>query len=352
MTTRIGYVGLDHHHRDPYLASIDQLDAEVTAVAGAEQTPGSFCLDSLAEKPLYDNATELLDDADVDLLWITLSNRETPVAIEAALDHGVDVFTEKPAARTAADLQPVVRRARASSATIGVSYTWRGHPISRELQERQQKGFFGDVHGFDLRFVASHPGTRDTDHYLFDRAASRGGIVQWLGVHWLDLLPWILDDPVVRVNAQMKCGIDVDVESGASLQLETASGAVGTHTCGYFLREDRYDTNISIYGKAGRSRWDPMGSTFGFDDETTLYLDSSDSSWAGTPHRRITHEYQPAPGYGGRWGLTFFKQFLDACAGDAKNPASLDDALEVLRVLDAAYRSAEKGEWVSIERQV
>ncbi|WP_435156391.1 Gfo/Idh/MocA family protein [Haladaptatus sp. DFWS20] len=351
MTTRIGYVGLNHHHRDPYLASIDQLDAEVTAVADATHTPATLGVDSLSGCPVYDNAAELLEATDVDLLWLTLPNRETPAVINTALDYGIDVFTEKPVARNAAELEPIARRARESPATVGVSYTWRGHPIARELRERQREGFFGSIRGFVLRFIASNLDTRDTDHYLFDRVASRGGIVQWLGVHWLDLLPWILDDPIVRVNAQIDHGTnEVDVEDGATLQLETASGAVGTHTCGYFLREGRYDTRVNVYGESGRSRWDPIGATFGFDDETTLDLDSSDASWASTSHRRITHEYQSAPGYGGHWGLKFFDQFLDACAGDAPNPATLDDALDVLRVLDAIYQSADDDEWVEIDR--
>lgn len=350
MTTRIGYVGLDHHHRAPYLGSIDQLDAEVVAVADPDHTAASLGIDRLDGLPQYDHPTALLDDADVDMLWLTLSNRDTPAAIETALDRGVDVFTEKPAARTAADLEPVVERARASSATVGVSYTWRGHPLSEELRNLQRSGFFGDVRAFDLRFVASALAVRDTDHYLFDRAASRGGIVQWLGIHWLDLLPWLLDDPIVGVNARLEYGTDgVDVEDGAVLQLETASGAIGAHTCGYFLREGRYDTEIQVYGDSGYSSWDPMGSTFGFDDETTLELDSSDDDWASTAHRRVTHEYQSAPGYGGRWGLDFFQQFLDACEGREPVPASLDDALDVLRVLDAVYESADAGGWVSVE---
>ena len=32
MGVNIGYVGIDHHHRDPYFAVASQLDATVTAV--------------------------------------------------------------------------------------------------------------------------------------------------------------------------------------------------------------------------------------------------------------------------------------------------------------------------------
>jgi predicted dehydrogenase len=346
--TSIGYIGLDHHHCPPYLESIDQLDAEVTCACEPAGSPTPAEVDGLNEIPFYRDPGRLLAEEDVDLVWITLSNRETPAVVRNAVERDVDVFTEKPAARTAASLEPVVDAVHDSSATVGVSYTWRGHPISRKLRDLADDGFFGDVDAFDARFVASGLATRDTDHYLFDEAASRGGIVQWLGVHWLDLVPWILDDPIVRVNAQMTTNTPaVDVEDGAVLQLETASGAVGSLTCGYFLREGRYDTHVAVYGDSGRSGWDPMGQEFGFDDETTLELDSTGATWADSPHRSVTYEYNSCPGYGGRWGLEFFEEYLAARDG-GDPPATLADALEVLRVLDAAYESAETGHWVRV----
>jgi predicted dehydrogenase len=259
------------------------------------------------------------------------------------------VYTEKPGARSGAELEPVADRIRRTDeSTVCFSYTWRAHPIAADLQERAAAGFFGDVRSFDLRFVASKLATRATDHYLFDWDASRGGIVQWLGVHWIDLVPWILGEEIARVNATMTHHDgSVDVEDGASIQLELAeSGAVGTHSTGYYLREGCYDTEIKIYGEEGRCTWDPIGDVFGFDEETTLRLDADE--WSSTPVRSLTYNYESAPGYGGSWGLSFFEQFLDARQGNAEVPADVDDALRVLDVLDAAYESAETGEWVSV----
>lgn len=349
MTVRIGYVGLDHHHREPYLDTIEQLDATVVATADPDGTsPEAVGADRLRDRPWYGSVDELLESEALDVVWLTLSNRRTPAAITAAAEAGVDVLSEKPGARTAAELAPVADAVADAGVTVGFAYTWRGHPIARDVRDRAVAGFFGAVRGFDLRFVASRLATRPTDHYLFDAAASRGGILQWLGVHWIDLLPWLLDDPIVRVNASMSSGEPgVDVEDGATLQLELASGAIGTLSAGYYLREGRYDTAIEIYGDGGHCSWDPMGATFGFDGETAVEYDAAD--WASTPHRTVTHEYAPTPGYGGRWGLEFFEQYLSARDGDGTPPAGLDDAIEVLEVLDAAYASADRDEWVAVQ---
>ncbi|WP_255197759.1 Gfo/Idh/MocA family protein [Halorarius litoreus] len=349
MTVRIGYVGLDHHHREPYLDTIEQLDAEIVATADPYgKTPDSVESQRLSSLPWYESVEALCDAEDLDVVWLTLSNQETPEAIAAAADAGVDVLSEKPGAKTAAALEQVADRVADAGITVGFAYTWRAHPIARDIRNRATNGFFGSVRGFDLRFIASRLATRPTDHYLFDAAASRGGILQWLGVHWIDLLPWLLDDPIVRVNAAMTAGEpSVDVEDGATLQLELASGAIGTLSAGYYLRDGRYDTAIEIYGDQGHSSWDPMGPTFGFDGETAIEYDSA--AWTSTPHRTITHEYEPTPGYGGRWGMTFFEEFLAARESASAVPADMDATLRVLKVLDAAYDSVERDEWVAVQ---
>jgi len=347
----IAYIGLDHHHRTPYLESIAQLDVTVTSACEPAGFPVPDDVPNLTDATaFYTDPIELLNAEDTDLIWVTLSNTDAPEVIEAALERGVDVFTEKPVARTANDLKPLLEAERRSNAGVAVSYPWRAHPIAEKLRSLAASDFFGDVRAFDARFVASQLAFRDADHYLFDAAASRGGIVQWLGVHWLDLVPWLLDDPIERVHAQTRSHTPaVDVEDGATVQIETASGATGSLTCGYYLREGRYDTKIDVYGVDGRSEWDPVGPTFGFDGETTLKLDDASSNWESTSNRTITYEYDGAPGYGGCWGLRFIERSLDALASGSEPPVTLDDALAVLHVLDAVYESAETGEWVPVD---
>ena len=346
---RVGYVGLDHHHTQPYLETLETLPVDVACACEPAGGNGSSPVDPPGNVPVYDDLASMLAIEPVDAVFLTLPNRDTPAAIETALDAGVDVYTEKPAARTAAELEPTVARAHASDNTVCVSYPWQFHPISVELAELVDDGFFGDLRAFDARFVASQLAFRDTSHFIFDADASRGGILQWLGIHWIQLLTWLLDDAIARVNANTVSGTPgVDVEDGATLQVETTGGVLGTLQCGYYLGEGVYDTKLDIYGEDGRSSWDPIGREFGFADETTLELDDVSGEWASTPHRTVTHDYDPEQGYGGSWGREFVRAFFDACDGEREPPVTLSDALAVLRIVDAAYESADTGGWVDV----
>ncbi|WP_323173416.1 Gfo/Idh/MocA family oxidoreductase [Natrialba sp. PRR66] len=347
----VGYVGLDHHHAEPYLRTLETLPATVTCACEPNDAFDVDSVASLGDVPVYGDLETMLADAAVDAVFLTLSNRDTPAAVEQALERGVDIYTEKPAGRTAAELEPLLDLEARTDATVCVSYPWQSHPIAAQLKSHLDDGFFGDLRGFEARFVASQLAYRNTDHFVFDRDASRGGILQWLGIHWIQLLTWLLEAPIARVNASMTAGFDgVDIEDGATLQLETGTGTLGTVHCGYYLRDGIYDTQLNLYGSGGRSNWNPMGRTFGFDGETELELESADDDWSATPHRTITHEYEPGAGYGGTWGREFVREFFAACEADAEPPVTLEDALTVLRVLDAAYESAETDRWVTVEK--
>jgi len=354
MTVNIGYVGLDHHHRSPYLDSIGQLDdCEVVATADPYGcTATDIGADRLAELPHYKSVEALLAEGPIDVLWLTISNRDTPSAINTALDAGVDVYSEKPGARQADDLKQIADKIRNSKETVCFSYLWRAHPVSQEIQNLAADGFFGDIRSFDLRFIASKLSARPTENHIFDQDASGGGIVQWLGIHWIDLLPWVLDDEISRVNATLTNHHDgTDIEDGAIIKLELAeSKAVGALSTGYYLREGQYDTEIKVYGEQGRCTWDPMGDVFGFEDEAVVQLDSD--RWFGTPVREITYDYEPAPGYGAKWGLSYFNQFLEAREGRANGPADIDDAIRVLNVVDVVYESAKTDGWVAVDHTV
>ncbi|WP_254534004.1 Gfo/Idh/MocA family protein [Natrinema gelatinilyticum] len=350
----VGYVGLHNHHASPYLKTLATLPVEVIC-ACAPTAEGAPDLEALPDVPVYDDPESLLEAVDVDILWLTLPNRDAPAVIDAATERGVDVFTEKPAARTADDLSPVAERVCDREATVCPAYVWRGHPIARDVRKRAREGFFGTPRAVEARYIASALRHRDASHYLFDAEASRGGILQWLGIHWLDLVPWLLNDPIVAVNAQVAEPTDPtlepapDVEDGTTVQFRSESGALGTLQCGYYLREGRYDADLRIYGDEGRCSWDPLGRTFGFDGETRLELEDGGDEWPSTPTRTIVHEYDPVPGYGGSWGREYVRRFLAAREGNGAPPADLSDALTVLQILDAAYESAEAGEWVRVE---
>jgi len=362
--TRVGYIGVDHHHRDPYFQIANRLPIDLVALCepGKEYTAADIT--PLADRPdevesqganvaeiseraeIFTDSEAMLADADLDAVWITYRNDEVPKIIDTAVENGVDVISEKPVARTAADLEPVAQRARDAGVTVGSTYFYRYNPVTQALRERVSDGLFGDIWSVDGRYVGSKLDYRNRDHYIYDEAASRGGSLQWIGLHWVDLFMYVLDEDIVRVCAQSR---DVQgIDEGMTLQFETESGIMGTYQTGYYLGAPVKDPHFAVYGREATAQ-SPLHHNRGGGPIVPLEVQSDADAWAGAPTRTTDYEfsYDRFPAWGD-YVLDFFGDFFEGReTGDV--PADIDDTLRVLRVLDAAYESAETDRWVAVD---
>ena len=366
MATKVGYVGVEHHHRDPYFAIASGLDVDITAVCEPGQQIDRSDLTAMDERPdeittegqdvadlvsgtsVYEDPHQLAADADIDVLWATYRNDEMPSIVETAIENGVHAICEKPIGRTAADLKSVAKRANDAGITVSPTTFYRANPVAMDLRERVREGFFGEIQTVEGRFNASQLGYRNTGHYIYDEATSRGGSLQWVGPHWLDMLPWVLDDSIARVNARFHAASEVDVESGAVLQFETESGILGTHHTGYYLDERGKDTHLGVYGTDAQARTPVHHDSLQSEPTVPLELTSGRDDWSGAPRRTVDYEftYDRFPAWGD-YVQDYFAAFFEGYeTGDV--PATVDDALQLLRVLDAAYESDDRDEWVTV----
>ena len=366
MGVNIGYIGIDHHHRDPYFAVASELDATVTAVCEPGRrvdvnnivamddrpdeitTEGQDIADLVAGAAVYEDPHELVADESVDVAWITYRSDETPTIIESAVENGVHVVSEKPNARTADDLQDVAERANDAGVTDSPTMYYRRNPVAMALRERVRDGFFGDVWTVDGRFNASQLSYRNTDHYIYDRETSRGGALQWIGPHWVDVIPWILDDPITRVNASFHDAAETDVEAGAVLQFETRDGTLGTYHTGYYLSDRGKDTHLGLYGTDAQALTPLHHDALQHEPTIPLEMTSESAEWTATRKRTVEFEftYDRFPAWGDFVQDYFEAYFAGYETGDV--PATVDDAVQLLRVLDAAYESGEQGGWVDV----
>lgn len=356
MVETIGYIGLNHSHRSLYLESLAQLPVEITCICEPDDSFDVTRVDGIDfdDVTLYRDPVALLDEEVIDLAWVTLPNRTTTTVVEAAIERGVNVFSEKSLARTKDELEPLVEMADRADVTVGVSYFNRASPVYRDLRDRRADGFFGDLRAFGANLFTNKLTTRlqsdQQPDYLYDIERSGGGIVQWLGCHYLDLFGWVLDDPIERVNAQLSHGdAGADTEDGATIQVTTESGAQGTLQLGYYLRAasgHRGDAAVGpdiepmyVYGMDG--------SAVVASDGQTVRLGADVPEWDSAPVRTVSFEPADAPGYAGQAGLDYITAFFDLCDGAGSDlVATIDDELRVLRLIDAVYESAETDEWV------
>jgi predicted dehydrogenase len=368
MAANIGYVGVDHHHRDPYFTVASGLDVDVAAVCEPGRRIDTDSLAAMDERPdeiitegqdvselvagasTYEDPHRLVAEADIDVVWITYRSDETPTIVSSAVENGVHVVSEKPIGRTAVDLESIATRAKDAGVTVSPTMYYRTNPVAMDLRERVHDGFFGDIWTVEGRFNASQLSFRDTTHYIYDAETSRGGALQWIGPHWIDMMPWILNDPIARVNAQFHEADDphADVDAGGVMQFETEGGTLGTYHSGYYLSDRGKDTHFGLYGKQGQALTPIHHDALQHEPTVPLELTAAGPDWSAAPKRMIEYEftYHHFPAWGDFVQDYFEAYFRGYETGDV--PATVDDAVQLLRVLDAAYDSAARDEWVTV----
>lgn len=356
MGVLVGMIGLTHPHSAGYLRTLDALDRVDGAVlydaaAGVGERIGR---DYQKTREIYADLDRLLGRADVPVVVVTLPTDQVPDVVCRAARAGKQVICEKPCARSAAEFRPVLAALEESRTAFTTGYIWRANPSILKLRELIQAGALGRLTSVELRMVTTQVRLRSPSHWLFKREVSGGGILSWLGCHWLDLLRYVTGQEVTTVSAltETLSGEAIDVEDVASVSMRLTNGALASLYAGYLLPAGRagyegtaYDQSIILRGTEGTLRHLKDG------DDQIVELASTAEAWRAAPRQTFRFTLPNIPAYGGVHGLAFIDEFIRrALAGEEPGLVTALDALRVLEILDAAYASAKSGERVEMAR--
>lgn len=352
-------LGVRHPHSAAHLRTLQQLP-EVKAIHLWDEDGAALqALEKSQGEKIVATHTELdalLARDDIFFAITALRNDLSPAICIRALQAGLHLMAEKPIGRTAADVQRVVEAARHAGKRLGVCYQNRRNPVVCQMRDLMAQGLLGKLMSVEMRMITTAVRFRDPGHWLFSHEKAGGGMLSWLGCHYIDLMRYITGDEIVSVSAETatRSGEAIDVEDVAALSLRLASGAVGSLHVGYILalrgggyfNKQGYDTYAGFNGQAGRMYWRASGAP------SHLYVETSHEEWRDAPIRELAYTLGESPAYGGTYGEAFIRAFIQAAEDGGSVPASGADALQVARVVDAAYESNRRGRRVAVEAPV
>lgn len=354
---RVGVVGLSHFHVTGWVETIEAFPAELEIVALYDPDPergralapphhDPTLRPSLGERyrglPFETRLHDLIERHAIDVALVTLPNAEGPEAIAILAGAGVHMLIDKPAARSAAELRPAADRVSTAGVRVVVGLTRRYAPAAIAAREVVRSGRVGRLLSAEAVFATSSVAIRDPRNILFDRAASGGGILSWLGVHDIDALRWLSGEEIVAVSAMSGTGHNgLEVEDVISVGVRFAGGAIGTIHGSYSLPAPGYRGRLALRGVAGSIE-------LAADDELVVLTQGPD----GSLHEdRASFSRPPVAGYGAQ-GRAAVEDLLGRIADGAETAAPLDELVRDLAVIDAAYSSAATGRTVAVDDHI
>ena len=264
---------------------------------------------------------------DVDAVAVaTINDSLAPITLGAVV-AGKHVLVEKPAARSADELRPVVTAAR--GVTVRVGFNHRFHPALLKARELVDTGAVGPL--MFVRGRYGHGGRVGYDReWRADPKRAGGGELLDQGVHLIDLTRWFLGDAVEVSGVASTFFWDMPVEDNGFVTLRHSGGQVGwLHAS---CSEWKNLFCLEIYGRTGKLQIDGLGGSYGV--ERLAYYRMLPQM--GPPETTIW-EY---PGEDTSWTAEF-RDFEAACAGVRGKGATLEDAVAALDVVGAVYQRSE-----------
>jgi predicted dehydrogenase len=193
----------------------------------------------------YDNADVLINDSQVDAVYIATppgSHLELSERVAAA---GKPCYVEKPMARSFAECQRMQQAFERAGQKLFVAYYRRALPRFIKLKELLDAGAIGTITG--CRYRLSRKLAASTD-WRVNVEQSGGGLFLDVGSHVLDLLDLLLGEFVEYGGAAT--AIADGPEQAVSVHFRTAGNVAGCASWNFAAAAD--DELLEIDGTAGR----------------------------------------------------------------------------------------------------
>ncbi|MPZ00071.1 MAG: oxidoreductase [Actinophytocola sp.] len=250
-----------------------------------------------------------------------------PDLVRRAIAAGTPVLCEKPLAPSLAEMRSLVPEIEASGVPVVVGFHRRFDPATVELYRRLRAGEVGTV--YHVRAVCN-----DAEPPAREFIASSGGLFRDCLIHDLDVIPWLLDEPVTEVYASGSVLVDeafaeVGDWDNVVATLRFASGAQALLSAS---RHDPagYDCRMELYGSK-----DTLA--VGLDARTPLTsLEPGGPRLRANAYRGFQERYRPAY-------VHELLTFAAIAAGEVANPSPARDSLRSLELAEACEQSVRSG---------
>ncbi len=270
---------------------------------------------------------------DVDALVIGTPNKYHYPYAMAALKSGKDVLIEKPMTVSLREAQEIARAARRYRRLVLVGHMWRFDREVNYVRGVVKEGLIGRV--VKTKGYGIHENWGPSGWFVKKELAGGGALVD-MGVHALDTARYIMGDPrpeSVCAHIGTYYG-RYDVDDMAVLMVRWDNGAVSMVESGWWNPHmDGPEASTQLFGARGYARVFP----------TELKIEAGGLPGRFRPPMPERAEHCDQVIYDRQ-----MEHFLD-CIRRRKQPSpGLETGLTIMRILDAAYKSARSGRAIKV----
>jgi predicted dehydrogenase len=316
----------------------------------------------------------VIDDPEVEAVFIAAPNMMHVELVQAAAQAGKAVFCEKPVGGTPAHVAAAARAALATGVISGVGYNYRWAPLVGYARQLIAEGELGEITNYRGRFFSMYGADPlGVNSWRFQQDDAGYGVTSDLLSHAVDLALMLIG-PITRVVGTVETYIrerpapsraashygrgrpedprsPVTNEDYAAMLCEFASGARGSFEASRTIVGPESQMAFDAYGTRGAVGWNLERI-----NELRLYRSTDDPGSGYTTvlgGDRFAHHGAFVPGSGNPIGFEDLvtiedHEFCSAVAERRPFQPGLEEALAWAAVQDALLRSTRSGHWEDV----
>lgn len=343
----IGFGGMARFHFDSLkdyprlkIKGIYDLDAKACQ-AGAQR--GVY---------VYSSLDEILGDPELDLILVATTNDAHKSLSIAAMRAGKHVICEKPVTPTHEDLEQIMAVAKETGRVFTIDQNRRTNRDFVVMRRCVEQGLIGTPYVIESRVE----GSRGMPSGWRTMKSLGGGMMLDWGVHLIDQLMDMIDEKVTHVYCKMLSLQYPEVDDNFHLMLTFESGLtaiieVGTNQ---YIQHPRWYV-MGADGTLQIDSWDCEGKIVRRLDREDVWEEEIFYTMAGptktmaprnsdSTETILLHLPEDVTDH----LSVVYDQFLDAVEGKAELTIKPEQAMRVLKVMEAASRSAESEACVNV----
>ena len=359
MPTKIAVIGaggmLEYHAKGFQAAG-----AEIVAIADVNADAAAKAAKEWNASESYSDVAEMLEKSSAEAVSIIVPNKfHAPLAIQC-LNAGKHVFCEKPPALKASEVEEMISAAKSSGKHLMFNFNNRARPESYAMMKLIEDGTIGEINSAQAKWIR-RTGIPGFGGWFTTKALSGGGPLIDL-LHMVDLamhfmgypepahvLGQTFNDFITDKNFKGPWGIPdkedgtTDVESAAHGFVTFKSGQTLSLQVSWAEMVKREEVSVVFQGKKGGGKVERLFEEDGLDntalDTCEIYIQEADKSI----NKGIKVEECEDMGRS-----RSAQNFVLAIEGKEPPLNTPDEALSLMKVIDAIYQSAQTNKPVSL----
>lgn len=316
---RIGILGASSYAPTTLINPARGNDEVVVAAVGARDVPSA---EAFAAKygisRAHGSYEALLDDPDLDAIYVLLPTSMHGRWTKAALAAGKHVLCEKPFTANAAEAREIAELAAKSDRVVMEAIQFRYHPLTLRVEQIIASGELGKLEMVDIALCVLIPNfSGNCYNYAF-----AGGALMDAGSYVINMARTFGGSTPKVVSAQAKLR-DPRVDRAMAAELRYASGHAGRIRCALWS-SDLFRARAKVVGDHGELRVLSPAAPHLF---PRLSIRSASGKRVERFPRRATYKYQ-------------LDAFAAAVLRGEPVKTTPEDAVENMTVIDGIYRAA------------